>query len=193
MESTTTQQPRDPRQPHQARGRHPYPIRLGRMAAAALFAGGLATSVLVAGTSGASVDHSAKKVVVSVSKNATFGKILVSGKTLYTLAKPSTTACTSSCVAIWPELVLPKGVKKATAGPGVKASKLGTVHRAGGVLQVTYGGKALYYFSGDSGTGKVTGNITDLWGKWSDVVLAKANGTHTTSPPATSSSGGAGF
>jgi predicted lipoprotein with Yx(FWY)xxD motif len=139
------------------------------------------------------MDRSAKKVVVSVTKNATFGKILVSGKTLYILKQPSSTACTSACVKIWPELVLPKGVKKATAGSGVKASKLGTIHRAGGALQVTYGGKPLYFFSIDSGPGMVTGNVTDTWGKWTDVVVGKAKATHTASPPATSSSGGAGF
>jgi predicted lipoprotein with Yx(FWY)xxD motif len=50
--------------------------------------------------------------------------------------------------------VLPKGVKKATAGSGVSASKLGTKTISGGVRQVTYGGKPLYWFSGDTGPGR---------------------------------------
>ena len=52
--------------------------------------------------------------------------------------------------------MLPKGVTKATAGTGVSASKLGTVTRSGGVLQVTYGGKPLYWFVGDTAAGQVT-------------------------------------
>ena len=59
------------------------------------------------------------------------GTILVSGKTVYTL-KPSKTACSTACLKIWPALMLPKGVTKATAGKGVSASKLGTVKRSGG-------------------------------------------------------------
>ena len=61
-------------------------------------------------------------VVVSTTKNAKFGTILVSGKTLYTL-KASKTPCTATCLKIWPALVLPKGVTKATAGSGVSAGE----------------------------------------------------------------------
>ena len=73
--------------------------------------------------------QTAKSVVVSTVKNSKLGTLLVSGKTLYTL-KASKTACSTSCLKVWPELVLPKGVKKATAGSGVSASKLGTISRA---------------------------------------------------------------
>jgi predicted lipoprotein with Yx(FWY)xxD motif len=136
------------------------------------------------------VTGAAKSVTVSIAKNSKLGKFLVSGKTLYTLNKGNG-ACDSACVAIWPELVLPKGVTKATAGPGVTASKLGTVARSGGVRQVTYGGKALYYFVGDSGPGQVKGNdLKDTWGTWFAVVTAKAAGSSST---ASSGSGGAGF
>ena len=101
-------------------------------------------------------------------------------------------------LAIWPELVLPKGVTKATAGTGVNASKLGTVKRSGGVLQVTYGGKALYYFVGDSGPGQVTGNnLTDTWGTWFAVVTAKSASSSSSSGggsgSTSSGTGGAGF
>ncbi len=48
--------------------------------------------------------------------------------------------------------MLPAGVTKAKAGPGVKAAKLGTVKR-NGVVQVTYGGKPLYFFVGDTAAG----------------------------------------
>ena len=155
-----------------------------RIAAAAFAVGGLSASVLVVGTVGAMTSRTARNVVVSSVKNAEFGRILVSGKTLYVL-KPSKTACSAHCAKIWPELVLPKGVTKAKAGSGVSASKLGTVKRKGGTLQVTYSGKALYLFSGDTAAGQVNGNVSDTWGKWSADVTAKP--AHSSTPAASGS------
>jgi predicted lipoprotein with Yx(FWY)xxD motif len=163
---------------------------VGRLAVGALALGGLSAALVGVGTAGASI-HSAKNVVVATAKSAKSGTILVSGNTLYTL-KPSKTACTATCLKIWPALVLPKGQSKATAGSGVSASKLGTVSRSGGVRQVTYNGKALYYFSGDSGSGQVNGNITDAWGKWTDVVTKKGSSSGS-STATTAGSGGTAF
>src|SRR5579863_9293882 len=120
------------------------------IAAVALVGSGLLSGVVVVNAAGATTSHKAKSLVVSTSKNSQFGTILVSRTTLYTL-KPSATPCTAECVKIWPEVLLPKGATKAKAGPGVNAAKLGTVKRAHGALQVTYAGKALYWFSGDTG------------------------------------------
>src|SRR5580658_4020396 len=143
-------------------------VFLLRVGAATFAAAALAASVGVAASAISS--HPAKSVVISTSKNAELGTILVSGKTLYTL-KSSKTACTAQCLKIWPAVLLPKGVTKATAGSGVSAAKLGTVKRAGGALQVTYGGKALYRFFEDTAAGQVRGNaVTDSWGRWSVVV-----------------------
>ena len=176
---------------------HRFPI--GRMAALALAVGGLSTSALMVGSAGATTARASasKTVVVSTANNAKVGTFLVSGKTLYTLNKGNS-ACNSACVAIWPPLVLPKGVTKATAGTGVNASKLGTAKRSSGVLQVTYGGKALYYFVGDSGPGIVTGNnLSDTWGKWFAVVTAKSASSSSSSSSGSGSTssgtGGAGF
>jgi predicted lipoprotein with Yx(FWY)xxD motif len=160
-----------------------------RIAAALVVAGGLATTVGVTGASGAVHSH-AKSVVISSFKSAKVGTILSDGKTLYTL-KPSATACTAACHKIWIQVLLPKGVTKATAGSGVSAAKLGTVKVAGGALQVTYGGKAVYWFFKDKAAGQVKGNVTDTWGKWVDVVLVKpAKPTSTTTAPG---GGGVGF
>jgi predicted lipoprotein with Yx(FWY)xxD motif len=169
-------------------------VRARRVAVAAIALGGLSASAVAvgtAGTAGASVG-SAKKIVVSSVKISKIGKVLASGKTLYTL-KPSGTACTSACLKVWPELTLPKGVSKATAGSGVSSSKLGTISRAGGVKQVTYNGKPLYWFVGDTGPGMANGNVSDQWGKWSDVVLAKAKGSGSSSTSTTAGSGGTSF
>jgi len=163
---------------------------VGRLAVAALALGGLSATLLGMDTAGATTDG-AKSVVVSTAKSAKFGTILVSGTTLYTL-KPSKTACTAACLKVWPALVLPKGQTKATAGSGVSASKLGTVTRSGGVRQVTYNGKALYWFSGDSGAGQVNGNLTDEWGKWADVVTKKGSSSGS-STATTAGSGGTAF
>src|SRR5580693_4148567 len=124
-----------------------HKVSVGRIAGAAVALGGLSGLVLAEGAASA-----AENVVVSTTKNAKLGTILVSGKTVYTL-KASKTPCSSTCLKIWHALKLPQGAKKATAGKGVSASKLGTAKMSNGALQVTYGGKRLYYFSGDSGAG----------------------------------------
>jgi predicted lipoprotein with Yx(FWY)xxD motif len=168
--------------------RHPIPV--GRVVAAAFVVGGLATSAVAVGTTAGAAVKATGTVTVSTANNAKLGKILVSGKTLYTLSTGNG-ACNTACLAFWPALMLPKGTTKATAGSGVTASKLGTISRSGGALQVTYNGKALYYFAGDSGPGKVTGNnLKDTWGKWFVVVTSKPTGSSSSSGSSGSSSGG---
>jgi predicted lipoprotein with Yx(FWY)xxD motif len=152
------------------------PSRRGaiRFAVAVLAVGGLSSLPTVTGGAAAASTHKVKHLVVSTAQNSTYGTILVSGKTVYTL-KASKVACTAKCLKVWPELLLPKGVTKPTAGAGVSASNLGTVKRRGHRLQVTYSRRPLYWFVDDT-PGQVNGNITDTWGKWSVVVLAKPAG-----------------
>lgn len=138
--------------------------------------------------------HGSSGVVITTTKNVRLGTILVSGKrTLYTL-KPTKTPCTGLCTQIWPEVTLAKGVKKATAGAGVIASKLGVVTRPNGTRQVTYAGKPLYRFSGDGSAGSVKGNgLKDTWGTWSVDVTVKPKATQkskTTSRSATTTTAG---
>ncbi len=163
-------------------------LRAVGMAGALFAVGGLSTA-LAAGTAGAQTSST-----VSTMKTTKYGTILVSGNTVYTL-QPSKTACTTQCLKIWPEVVLPKGVTKAKAGSGVDAAKLGTIKRSNGALQVTYGGKPLYWFSGDTAHGQVNGNITDTWGKWSVDVTSKAGASSSSGSSGGSSagSGGASF
>ena len=170
-------------------------VRAGRLAAVALAAGGMATSLIAAGTAGAATTSS----MVSTAQSAKYGTILVSGNTVYTL-KASKVSCGAKCLNVWPKVLLPAGVMTATAGPGVNAAKLGTVAGQGGSLQVTYGGKPLYWFSKDTRPGQVKGNVKDKWGSWSVVVTAKAAGSSSSSGSGSNSgsggsagSGGAGF
>ena len=160
---------------------------LARWVGAIVAVGGISLSVVASSEAGA-----ASAVTVSTTKNAKLGTILVSGKTLYTL-KPGSTACTAACLKVWPPLVLPAGVTKAKAGSGVSAAKLGTVKRNGAV-QVTYGGKPLYFFVGDTAKGQVNGVVSDTWGKWSAVVTKKSasSGSSSNSGSGNSSAGGGG-
>jgi predicted lipoprotein with Yx(FWY)xxD motif len=159
-----------------------------RLAGVAMAVGGLSASLAAAGAA-----SGATSGVVSTTRTAHFGTILVSGNAVYTL-KPSKVACGTSCLKIWPEVLLPKGVTTTTAGPGVNAASLGTVTRSGGSLQVTYRGKPLYYFFKDTHPGQVGGNITDKWGKWSVVVTVKpAHASSGGTPTTSAGSGGVSF
>lgn len=142
------------------------------IAAAGLVVGGLLSSFVIVDAASAASGHMAKIRVIATSTNAKLGTILVSGKTVYTL-KANKTPCAARCLKTWPEVLLPKGSKKAKAGTGVNSAKLGTVKRANGALQVTYAGKPLYWFSGDKAVGQVHGNITDTWGTWSVFVTSR--------------------
>jgi len=179
------------------RGRGSTTTRLASsIAAVVLGVIGVLSWALPAGVASAAISHKPKSFVISTLGNAQLGTILVKGTPLYTL-QASKTRCATQCLKIRPEVLLPRGMKKATAGNGVKSSKLGTIKRAHGALQVTYAGQPLYRFSGDTAGSEVNGNITDLWGKWSVVVTVKlANATPVpgsvglapTSPPAGTSS-----
>lgn len=151
-----------------------------KLTAGVLAVGGLTASLFVGGSAIAvAVPHEGKGVVVSAVKNKKLGTLLISGTPVYTL-KPSSVACTAKCLQTWPPVTLPKGTTKATVGAGVTASKLGTMKRSNGVVQVTYAGKALYRFIEDKAAEQVNGNVRDTWGTWTDVVTVK---------PANSSSG----
>ena len=128
----------------------------------------------------------ASAVTVSTAVDSFFGTYLVSGNTLYTL-KPTTTACAAACVKIWPQLLLPVGVTKATAGSGVDPLKLGKVKLKSGRYQVTYRGHALFKYSKDTSAGQVGGILKNKWGTWNIVVTVKPGTTTTTS------GGGIGF
>src|SRR2546422_7264876 len=96
------------------------------------------------------------------------GSILVSsrGRTLYLFQKDRNgkSACTASCAQFWPPLI---GHGKPTAGPGVKASLLGTTKRSNGSLQVTYNKHPLYTYSLDKQAGQTSGEAVSAFGaKW---------------------------
>jgi predicted lipoprotein with Yx(FWY)xxD motif len=93
------------------------------------------------------------------------GRILVDSKglTLYDFPpdRGTTSVCYGACAALWPPLI---SHGKPTAGPGARASLLGTTKRKDGKLQVTYGGQPLYYFVSDRKPGQTTGQGIDQFG-----------------------------
>jgi predicted lipoprotein with Yx(FWY)xxD motif len=133
--------------------RSTFVIALAAAAAVASFAAALA---LAAGTK--------TGATVALAKSE-YGRILVDGKglTLYDFVqdKGPTSTCYGACASLWPPLIT-KG--RPIAGPGVRASLLGTTKRKDGKLEVTYNGHPLYYFVTDRKPGQTTGQGVDQFG-----------------------------
>jgi predicted lipoprotein with Yx(FWY)xxD motif len=104
-------------------------------------------------------------VVVSTA-STTAGTVLVGpdGKTLYTHAGDSATSstCTGGCLAAWPALVVPSG-GTVSAGSGVTGTLATFTRSDDSTSQVTYNGKPLYYFAGDSAAGDTNGKAIPSW------------------------------
>lgn len=108
---------------------------------------------------------------------SSLGKILVtgSGRTLYAFTRDgrNTDRCLQvrGCTGVWPMLT---SAHKPTAGPGVKASLLGSIslpHRS--ARQVTYAGHPLYTYSGDSSPAATDYvGISQFGGTWLAVNAA---------------------
>jgi predicted lipoprotein with Yx(FWY)xxD motif len=107
-------------------------------------------------------------------RSTEYGKAVFgpSGKVLYVFGadRASTSHCYGVCAKAWPPL-LTRG--KPVAGPGVRASLLGTTKRTNGTLQVTYNRHPLYYYSADT-RGKVMCQHANMHGGlW---LIIKPNG-----------------
>jgi len=94
----------------------------------------------------------------------------ISGRTLYWFAPdtPSKSACYGTCAAYWPPVI-----GNPAAGPGVTLSKIATIARTDGTIQVTYAGHPLYTYIGDTAPGQANGNDINLnGGFWHEVPAA---------------------
>ncbi len=140
---------------------------------------------------GADENRTAPGTVISTFTSASTGTILVSGTTLYTLS-PSKVACTATCLKYWPAVLLPAGTTTIVVGHGASRAQLSTVTLKDGRRQVTFKGKALYRFVNDKKLGQVTGNVTDTWGKWTDVVIVAPSHASPTTTTTSSNGGGGG-
>lgn len=129
----------------------------------------LALLLLAVGASQAFAAESSKRVAASA-ENSTLGKTVLTttkGRTLYSLSveKNGKFICTGSCLSVWHPLMVPTGVRP--TGP----VKLGTVARPEGGTQVTYKGRPLYRFGGDTKAGQANGEGIKDVGTWHAASL----------------------
>lgn len=154
-----------------------------------------ASSVSAAATtSGAPMN--AAKTMLTVRKTK-IGYVLATstGMTIYWYSDDvrgsGQSSCTAGCLTAWPAVT---GTPE--ADPGVMLSeKLGTITRAGGVVQATYNGYPLYTYGGDMIAGQTSGNgVGGVWHVITGSALsaspasAAAASTHDQSGGATSTS-----
>jgi predicted lipoprotein with Yx(FWY)xxD motif len=129
-----------------------------------LFLAAVATALAVTATPMAA-DRAAPTLTTHSSG---FGRVLfdVRGFVLYAFTKDprGRSKCTGACAKAWPPYLVSGAVR---AGTGVKASLLGTIRRADGSRQVTYGGRPLYYYVGDKRAGQILcQNVSEFGGLW---------------------------
>ena len=102
-------------------------------------------------------------------KTSRFGKLLFDGRgfVLYAFTRDKVggkSTCYGDCAAAWPPYVL-KG--KRTVAPGLQKTLLGTTKRLDGKLQVTYAGRPLYYYRGDTKPGYILcQDVFEYGGTW---------------------------
>jgi predicted lipoprotein with Yx(FWY)xxD motif len=137
------------------------------------------------GASASGVSHSG---VVITTKTGSDGTYLAdsTGRAVYLWVKDpmGKSVCSSACAGAWPPVPANGTV---TASGSAQASDLGTITRDDGTKQVTYDGRPLYYYVGDSSPGQTNGQGSDNFGaKW---WLVTPSGTSVTGSG--SGSGGA--
>lgn len=145
----------------------PNPLRLPIRRVALASALATALIALAAMPAAARSGKLVAKEVVSPS----LGKTVLAnlkGHTLYGLSAEThgRFICTRSCLADWHPLVVPAGTKP--KGPVT----LGTIKRPEGKTQVTFKGRPLYAFAGDSKPGQANGEGFKDVGTWHAATLA---------------------
>ena len=105
-----------------------------------------------------------------------FGQILFDHRirALYIFTKDGkgSSRCYGDCAAAWPPYIV-KSKPRALAG--AKPSLIGTVKRSDGTLQVTYAGRPVYFYRGDTQPHQVLcQNVYEYGGLW---LVVRGNGT----------------
>jgi predicted lipoprotein with Yx(FWY)xxD motif len=136
---------------------------------------GSGTAATAAPTTAAAQETDGATVAVA---SSSLGDILVDaeGRTLYAFTKDQgdQSVCSGECATNWPALT-----GTATPGTGAQAGLLSTSTQANGSSQVTYGGRPLYHFAGDSKPGDTNGQgVGNVWfAVTADGELVKAKAT----------------
>jgi predicted lipoprotein with Yx(FWY)xxD motif len=161
-------EPEEKQMPQPVAFRQPSPPI--RTAGLAILAIAVAAMALAAG---AAAQHGASKRVAAEADNATLGRTVLTttkGRTLYSLSveKNGKFICAGSCLSVWHPLLVPKGVKP--TGP----VRLATIARPEGGTQVTYKGRPLYRFGGDTKAGEANGEGIEDVGTWHAATAPQA-------------------
>jgi predicted lipoprotein with Yx(FWY)xxD motif len=141
--------------------------------------------------------------IIKSSKNPALGPIVVNaaGLTLYHASseKNGKITCTGNCVYFWFPVIW-KGKGKPVLGKGLSASKIGTIKRPNGALQVTYDKLPLYRYYLDRKPGQTKGQgVKDPAGTWyaistsGKVVTKKPGGNGGGSTGQTTTTVGIGY
>jgi predicted lipoprotein with Yx(FWY)xxD motif len=139
-------------------------VRIRHLAVSLLF---LAFAALVpaVATSAAST-HQSTAGLVNVAKVGKLGSILVTSKgfALYqwTQEKKHQIKCTSACATAWPPLLVPAHATLAKHIRGAMGT-FGVIMRPDGTHQLTYQGKALYRYQGDTKPGEALCQGSEGW------------------------------
>lgn len=108
----------------------------------------------------------AQNLTLGTGSSAQLGTYLIAynGMTLYTYAKDSQdkSTCTGGCATTWPPYTIPAGTPVHLQAGVV--GKAGMIARADGSMQVTYNGRPLYFYAGDTNGGDTNGQgIGGVW------------------------------
>jgi predicted lipoprotein with Yx(FWY)xxD motif len=102
------------------------------------------------------------------SRSSSYGQAIFDGRgyVLYAFTRDhKRSACYGECAKRWPPYLKPKGTLR--VGKGIKRPLLGTFLRRNGRRQVTYAGRPLYYYVGDTGPGVIRcQNVVEFGGRW---------------------------
>jgi predicted lipoprotein with Yx(FWY)xxD motif len=94
-----------------------------------------------------------------------FGRILTDGRgfTLYVFTRDGRgpSRCEGACAVAWPPLIA-RGAPR--AGAGASARLLGTTRRSDGTRQVTWGGRPVYLYVGETRAGQILCQDVDEYG-----------------------------
>ena len=119
----------------------------------------------------ASVANAAPQVNTTLTAaKSRYGTVLFDdkGRVLYGFTRDKRggpSRCYGACAAAWPVYYKPGG--KLTGGKGVRQKLIGTVKRNDGRLQITYNGRPLYHYVGDTSPGAIgCQNVSEFGGLW---------------------------
>ena len=109
-------------------------------------------------------------------KSSSFGRVLFDGRGFvlyaFTRDKNGRSACYGACAKAWPVYYAKATLR---AGTGIKRSLLGTTKRRGGRRQITFAGRPLYYYVGDTKAGQIRcQNVVEFGGTW---LIVRPSGT----------------